>query len=254
MSKNTALTWLDCRFNELTELDVSKNTALTDLYCSYNKLTKLDVSKNTALTHLGCGYNELTELGVSKNTALTDYTGHSAVDYCNQKRSGLKVKKTSEGYYEVDMKDYVSQLENIDADSIYENESWIKPLSYDKEMGIITFNKPITELRYGYMTHVQNVHLTDVMDVTITNPLSIFALERKGSETYGIICGMNDNSYLDQYGNALTESGISGYTYSDYGKLGLAADGNSRLIIRVQTDKPGKVSFSFNDDIGAKLE
>ena len=38
----------------LTSLDVSKNTALTYLDCSHNDLTSLDVSKNTALTYLDC--------------------------------------------------------------------------------------------------------------------------------------------------------------------------------------------------------
>ena len=72
VSKNTALEWLDCRFNQLTSLDVSGCTALTRLKCSDNQLTSLDVSKNTALTELWCFYNELTSLDVSKNTALTE--------------------------------------------------------------------------------------------------------------------------------------------------------------------------------------
>ena len=70
-SKNTALTTLDCYGNKLTSLDVSKNTALTELDCGGNKLTSLDVSKNIALTGLDCGGNKLTSLDVSKNTALT---------------------------------------------------------------------------------------------------------------------------------------------------------------------------------------
>ena len=67
----TALTYLDCQYNELTALDMSNNTALTELYCKRNKLTALDVSNNTALTYLDCHYNELTALDVSNNTALT---------------------------------------------------------------------------------------------------------------------------------------------------------------------------------------
>ena len=66
----TALTELDCYYNQLTSLDVSKNTALTTLTCSDNDLTSLDVSKNTALTNLYCAGNQLTSLDVSKNTAL----------------------------------------------------------------------------------------------------------------------------------------------------------------------------------------
>ena len=55
----TALTLLNCGFNQLTSLDVSNNTALTELYCYDNQLTSLDVSSNTALTQLGCEYNQL---------------------------------------------------------------------------------------------------------------------------------------------------------------------------------------------------
>jgi hypothetical protein len=74
VSKNTALTYLDCGGSELTSLDVSKNMALTYLDCGENELTNLDVSKNTTLTHLYCSNyysdNKLTNLDVSKNTAL----------------------------------------------------------------------------------------------------------------------------------------------------------------------------------------
>ena len=68
----TALTVLDCQFNELTELDVSRNTALIELFCYSNRLTELDVSRNTALKRLYCDFNQLTELDVSHNTALTE--------------------------------------------------------------------------------------------------------------------------------------------------------------------------------------
>ena len=78
VSKNTALTYLRCNYNQLTSLDVSKNTALTKLYCSNNQLTSLDVSKNTVLTKLYCDNNQLTSLDVSKNTALTGLNcGHN---------------------------------------------------------------------------------------------------------------------------------------------------------------------------------
>lgn len=62
---------LDCKYNNLTRLDVSKNTKLTKLYCESNQLTSLDLSKNTELTELNCQDNQLTSLDLSKNTALT---------------------------------------------------------------------------------------------------------------------------------------------------------------------------------------
>ena len=61
---------IDCRGNNLTQLDVSKNTALEDLDCSENNLTQLDVSKNIYLRGLACFENNLTQLDVSKNTVL----------------------------------------------------------------------------------------------------------------------------------------------------------------------------------------
>jgi len=66
----TALTYLDCRQNQLTEFNVSYNTQLWYLMCDSNKLTQLDVSKNIALTSLSCNGNQLTELNVSYNTEL----------------------------------------------------------------------------------------------------------------------------------------------------------------------------------------
>ena len=71
VSKNTKLTKLYCESNQLTGLDLSKNTALTELNCQDNQLTSLDLSKNTALTKLYCALNQLTSLDLSKNTALT---------------------------------------------------------------------------------------------------------------------------------------------------------------------------------------
>jgi len=63
--------WLDCSYNQLTELDVSKNTALVRLECDGNQLTQLDVSNNLDLKYLQCRGNQLTLLDMSKNTELT---------------------------------------------------------------------------------------------------------------------------------------------------------------------------------------
>jgi len=88
VSNNTALTSLDCSFNQLTNLDVSNNTALTSLDCSFNQLTHLDVSNNTALTVLNSGGNQLTNLDVSNNMALTSLT-------CGGKLTNLDVSNNT---------------------------------------------------------------------------------------------------------------------------------------------------------------
>ena len=62
----TGLTRLECRGNELTELDLSNNTNLVYLDCSYNKITELDLMECTELTYLQCSNNSsLARLDVS---------------------------------------------------------------------------------------------------------------------------------------------------------------------------------------------
>ena len=70
----TALTALDCSFNELDSLDVSGCPGLTSLICQLCGLTTLDVSKNTALDRLICTHNRLTSLDVSNHSALNILT------------------------------------------------------------------------------------------------------------------------------------------------------------------------------------
>ena len=77
VSKNTALTILDCDNNQLTALDVSKNTSLRELVCAKNRLTTLDVSKNTALRVLFCDGNQLTSLDLKKVIDLLFCDGNS---------------------------------------------------------------------------------------------------------------------------------------------------------------------------------
>lgn len=88
----TALKYLNCSVNGLTEIDVSHNTALTylniystyikkldlsanvnleKLVCSYAALDSLDVTPCTKLVELNCQLNNISELDVSKCPELT---------------------------------------------------------------------------------------------------------------------------------------------------------------------------------------
>ena len=69
VSKNLALTYLACRYNQLISLEL--NNKLTYLDCGNNKLESLEVSKNTALAYLACWDNQLKSLDVRKNLVLT---------------------------------------------------------------------------------------------------------------------------------------------------------------------------------------
>ena len=67
----SALRYLSCDRNQLTELDVSHNPALRDLSCSENQLTELDCSGNPALESLICPVNRISKLDVSGCPNLT---------------------------------------------------------------------------------------------------------------------------------------------------------------------------------------
>ena len=64
------ITKLECRGNQLTELNVQGLTALQGLYCDNNQLTALNVQGLTALQRLWCSNNQLTALNVQGLTAL----------------------------------------------------------------------------------------------------------------------------------------------------------------------------------------
>ena len=71
VSKITTLKSLDCESNQITILDVSLNTDLSNLNCSSNLITNLDISKNAILTSLNCSSNQLSTIDVGKNAVLT---------------------------------------------------------------------------------------------------------------------------------------------------------------------------------------
>jgi Leucine-rich repeat (LRR) protein len=51
------LKYLDCRDNQLTNLDLRKNIKLTQLDCSYNQLAFLELANNLQLEELYCSNN-----------------------------------------------------------------------------------------------------------------------------------------------------------------------------------------------------
>jgi Leucine-rich repeat (LRR) protein len=62
----TALTSLDCYYNQLTSLNVTGLTNLQTLQCNENQLTSLDVTGLANLQTLHCYQNQLTSLNVIK--------------------------------------------------------------------------------------------------------------------------------------------------------------------------------------------
>lgn len=66
----TSVTVLNCRYNDLSTIDLSANINLVELNCSYNQMTSLNLTANTNLVNLDCGANLLKALDVSNNPLI----------------------------------------------------------------------------------------------------------------------------------------------------------------------------------------
>ena len=121
---------LDCKYNNLTCLDVSKNTKLTVLYCESNHLTSLDLNKNTELTELNCQNNQLTSLDLSKNTEL------DTLDCSGNKRS---LELSDSGRFDL------SALKGFD---VSKASGWSEGAAVDGN--ILTVPYGVTKISYQY--------------------------------------------------------------------------------------------------------
>jgi Leucine-rich repeat (LRR) protein len=62
LSRFTNLQSLDCRNNQITQLDHLTLPSLQELYCNNNQITQLDHLNLPNLQKLDCGYNQITQL------------------------------------------------------------------------------------------------------------------------------------------------------------------------------------------------
>jgi len=69
----TMLTYLNCSFNSLDNLDVSNNIQLTYINCQYNDIVDLNLSNLSSLETLICSANWLETLDLSDNMALEHF-------------------------------------------------------------------------------------------------------------------------------------------------------------------------------------
>ncbi|MDC0204477.1 M4 family metallopeptidase [Flavobacteriales bacterium] len=89
----TALQYLDCSNNNLTDLNVSHNTPLLNLKCFGNQLTSLNVSNNTLLDYLSVKDNDLLRLDITHNSFLT------FLDCSDNKLNNLFLANNSQIYW-----------------------------------------------------------------------------------------------------------------------------------------------------------
>ena len=74
----TKLERLNCRDNNIENLDLSENLALKILNCFNNSIKTLDLSNNVDLRYLDCSYNPIPHIDVGGLEKLTDLFIHSA--------------------------------------------------------------------------------------------------------------------------------------------------------------------------------
>lgn len=86
---------LDCDYNYLTSLDVSGCLNLIELSCDNNRLILLDVSGCPNLVNLDCYNNFLTELDVTKNVKLAELNCGNGTHFYN-KLTSLDVSQNTE--------------------------------------------------------------------------------------------------------------------------------------------------------------
>ena len=76
LEKNTELKFLNCSENKIEQLDLEKNTKLSTLDCSNNNLSRLNPPNLPSLRILNCYNNNLTELSMSNMSELREFSCH----------------------------------------------------------------------------------------------------------------------------------------------------------------------------------
>ena len=207
---------LNCKENQLTELDISNNTLLRYLYCQKNQLTELDVSNNKSLYYMYCEENQLTELDVSNNKAL------SFLDCCDNQLAELNLRENTKLNYLEASDNRIASLDisnNPALISLVFNNNQLTELN-------VSNNKQLRELFCNYnqinsldvsnltcLTHLR-CHNNQLTSITLSNNPSIhefFCSNNKLTsidvsnlpKLYNFSCSKNLLSSLDLSKNTL---------------------------------------------------
>ena len=232
----TRLTYLDCSFNQLTELNVTgfpilrylycdnnqlteldvSNSSVRDLFCCSNQLTELDVSNNTTLTRLRCYTNQLTELNVTGCTALTslscgsnrltelDVTSCTALQglFCEPNQRDLELISKN-GLWTADIGELVSPS-NFDRITVFSQGT------FDSETGLLTFDSKPSSFTYMYDVGYAKEYRTMIVTVNLTDHVHTFSdwqvrtpasCTEPGEEFRSCACGEEETRSIDPLGH-----------------------------------------------------
>ena len=275
---------IDCGNNKkLTDLNINGCSNLRILYCNNNKLSKLDISSCSNLKTLYCFDNEIAYLDLDKNFSLEDNYDNGYYFRIDQKIHNLKAKRVGK-FWQIDFKDYMplEKVKYINTTDIrfYDganNSYWSNAayFSFDPSTGIMLLKSDFPPAMVEYHYHTRSNPSNKDMNVRLVHNQIypyVFIHSNFYSQTFNghiYIHDISNNGYLhytntlingikqdlinEQYinDNIRTFSGINSYYYD---MSGLTADGNSRIILTVQPEEPGIVTFSIPSNLGLTLE
>jgi uncharacterized repeat protein (TIGR01451 family) len=239
------ISWLDCRKNLLTELDVSQNINLTYLDVSFNLLTSLDVTNNPQLTRLNCAKNQLTTLDTSQNINLEvfycyanlltslDVSQNTLLNwfFCYENQlTSLDISQNGELEF---LFAYTNQLTNIDVSNninlidlnVCQNQltsidvSQLSNLEilacYTNEITVLDIlNNTALEALYCYDNQISNINTSSntALEQLLVNGNSLTSIDvTQNSELVILTCGENPITSIDVSQNI----GLKGIEFSN---------------------------------------
>ncbi|MBE5970608.1 MAG: hypothetical protein E7242_10290 [Lachnospiraceae bacterium] len=253
LTKNTALQTLLCYNNQMTSLDLSKNTALKALFCKENQITSMDLTKNTALQTLKCGKNQLTSMDLTKNTALT------GLDCCYNQITSLDLTKNTALIY-LDCSD--NQITSMDLTkntaltNLYCSYNQITSMDLTKNTALenldCSYNQ-ITSMDLTKNTALQTLkcgkNQITSLDLSNNNSLPDDSFQGGNQTTLADLIIKDKHTSLDMKAVMASGADIANVTItSDNWEL----DNTTGIASYTGTDFPKELSYTYDTNNGTK--
>lgn len=185
----THLTYLNCNYHTLTDLDLSKNIALRELYCYSNRLANLNVRGCASLQILWCRDNLLTTLDVTGCNSLQELSCHDNQLITLKVNNCISLQFLECSHNQIislDVNDCTA-LQNLNC---YDNQLTVLDLTQNTLLqGLSCTDNKLTTLNLSNCTVLHNLLCYDNQLVTL-DVSNCTALER-------LECGNNQLTTLD---------------------------------------------------------
>ena len=152
------LRYLNCGFNELTNLDLSQNNLLNNVMCGFNNIQNLNISQNSFLNDLMCGFNNIQNLNTSQNINLEKLMcSQNPISNLNLTQN-INLKTLNCAYMSINDLD-VSQ--NLNLDTINCGHNQILNLNLSDNQSLIALFCDFNRLKTLDIRNGNNINFTD---------------------------------------------------------------------------------------------